>query len=162
MGTNEKSDAFIQDVTVKSFEEIMREKRLRKQQEHAASAVGPQQAAQKTIPLLCKKKPPAVISPGIRNQENLAIEQGISHQASSPISSLELQKKSPERQNKENSLTPNLKKSKASTLVALPVQFPEMETYCENTQAFTKMPPSKAAEWRGTIFSLCVYIKANF
>lgn len=122
--TTEKR-AFVQDVTVKSFEEIMREKRLRKQQEHAASAVGPEQAAQKTI---------------------LPTEQDISQQTSSSISLLQPQEKSPEKQNKENSIKNSLKKCKSSTSVALPVQVPEMEAYCENMQP--KMLSSKAAELR--------------
>ncbi|XP_026791138.3 zinc finger CCCH domain-containing protein 11A isoform X1 [Pangasianodon hypophthalmus] len=153
--TNGKSDTSIQDVTVKSFEEIMREKRLRKQQEQAASTVEPEQAAQKPIPVLCEKKPPAVIRPGITNQANSSIQQGISHQASSPVPSVVPQRKSPEMQNKENSLTISPKKSKSSSSMAPPVQVSEMadslgqhsqEPHWENTQAVTKMPPSKAAE----------------
>ncbi|XP_017305664.1 zinc finger CCCH domain-containing protein 11A isoform X2 [Ictalurus punctatus] len=153
--TNGKSDASIQDVTVKSFEEIMREKRLRKQQEQAASAVEPEQAAQKPIPVLCKKKPPVFIRPGITIQANSSIQEVISHQASSPVPSIVPQRKSPEMQNKENSLTTSAKKSKSSTSIALPMQVSEMadslgqqsqEPHWKKTQVVTKMPPSKAAE----------------
>ncbi|XP_060766862.1 zinc finger CCCH domain-containing protein 11A isoform X4 [Neoarius graeffei] len=150
----EYTSASIQDVTVKSFAEIMREKRLRKQQEQAASAVEPEQAAQKPIAVLCEKSP-TVIRPGLSLQANSSIQQGISHQASSPVPFVVPQRKSPEMQNKENSLTISPKKSKSSTSVALPVQVSEMadslgqhsqEAHWENAQAVTKMPPSKAAE----------------
>lgn len=137
----------------------MREKRLRKQQEQAASAVEPEQAAQKPIAVLCEKSP-TVIRPGLSLQANSSIQQGISHQASSPVPFVVPQRKSPEMQNKENSLTISPKKSKSSTSVALPVQVSEMadslgqhsqEAHWENAQAVTKMPPSKAAELKGTI-----------
>ncbi|KAG7319110.1 hypothetical protein KOW79_017584 [Hemibagrus wyckioides] len=149
--TSGKSDSTIQDITVKSFEEIMREKRLRKQQEQAVSAVGIEQAALKTGSVLCEKKPPAVISPGITIQANSAIREGSSPQASSPVFSVVPQRKSPERQNKENSLTMSPKKSKPFS----PVQVSEIEDSLghrsqepqwENTQIVNKMPPSKAPE----------------
>ncbi|MCJ8744366.1 hypothetical protein PDJAM_G00117750 [Pangasius djambal] len=133
----------------------MREKRLRKQQEQAASAVEAEQAAQKPIPVLCEKKSPAVIRPGITNQANSSIQQGISHQASSPVPSAVPQRKSPEMQNKENALTISPKKSKSSSSMAPPVQVSEVadslgqhsqEPHWENTQSVTKMPPSKADE----------------
>ncbi|KAK3536858.1 hypothetical protein QTP86_027021 [Hemibagrus guttatus] len=146
-----KSDSSIQDITVKSFEEIMREKRLRKQQEQAVSAVGVEQAPLKTVSILCEQKPPAVISPGITIQANSAIQQGSSNQASSTVFSVVPQRNSPERQNKENSLTMSPKKSKPFS----PVQVSEIadslghrsqEPQWENTQVVTKMPPSKAPE----------------
>ncbi|XP_060713491.1 zinc finger CCCH domain-containing protein 11A isoform X1 [Tachysurus vachellii] len=147
--TSVKSDSSIQDITVKSFEEIMREKKLRKQQEHAVSTVEPEQAA---VSVLCEKKPPAVISPGITIQAN-AIQQGKSHQASSPVFSVVPQRKFPERPNKENALAVSHKKSFSS--VSLPVQVSDMadslgqrsqEQQRENSQIVTKMPPNKADE----------------
>lgn len=138
----------------------MREKRLRKQLEQAASADEPEQATQKPIPVLCEKKPPAVIRPGITVQDNSSTQQGINCQASSPVPFVVPQKKSPEMQNKENSVTISPKKSKLSSSMALPVPVSEMadslgqrspETHCENQQAVTKMPPSKGAELKGIV-----------
>lgn len=162
-----KSDAAVQDVIVKSFEEIMREKRLRRQQEQAASAVEPEQAAQKTIPVLCEKEPPVVISPGIPTQANSAVQQDISHQAASSVPSVVPEPKSPERQNKENSLAETPKKSRQFSLTELPVQVPviadslsqhSQEPHLDNTQAVTKMPPQKAAELKGTIKHLVLTV----
>lgn len=135
----------------------MREKRLRKQQEQAVSAVGIEQAALKTGSILCEKKPPAVISPGITIQANSAIKEGSSPQASSPVFSVVPQRKSPERQNKENSLTMSPKKSKPFS----PVQVSEIEDSLghrsqepqwENTQIVNKIPPSKTPELKGVVY----------
>lgn len=134
----------------------MREKKLRKQQEDAVSTVEPEQAA---VSVLCEKKPPAVISPGITIQEN-AIQQGKSHQASSPVFSVVPQRKSPERPNNENALAVSPKKSKSFSSVALPVQVSDMadslgqrsqEQQRENSQIVTKMP-NKADELKGTVY----------
>ncbi|XP_046731172.1 zinc finger CCCH domain-containing protein 11A isoform X1 [Silurus meridionalis] len=148
--TNGKSETSIQDVTVKSFEEIMREKKLRKQQEQAASSAEPAQAAQKPIPELCEKKTPAVIRQGISIQANSSLQEAISQQTS-PAPSVALQRKSPELQNMENAL--NISPTKSSASMAPPVQVSEMadssqsqEPHWENTQGITKVPHSKSAD----------------
>lgn len=134
----------------------MQEKRLRKQQEQAEA----EQATQKPIPVLCRKKPPAVIRPGITIQANFPTQQGISCQASSHVPSVVPQRKSPEMQNKENTLSISPKKSKSSSSMALPVQVSKMadslnqhsqEPLWESAQSVTKVPPSKDAEFKGTI-----------
>lgn len=132
----------------------MREKRLRKQQEQAVSAAEPEQVAQKPTSVLSEKKPPAV-RPGITVQE-----QSISHQASSSAPSVVPQRKFPEMQNKDNSVTTSSKKFKSSSSMVLPVSELEVadsseqhsqEPHKENTQAVTKMSPSNGAELKGTI-----------
>lgn len=144
---------------MKSFDEIMREKRLRKQQEQAASADEPEQATQKPILEHCGKKSPAVIRPGITTQATSSTQQSINRQDSSPLPFVVPQRKSPEMQNKENSLSVSPKKSKSPSSMACSVQLSKMadslgqhaqEPHWDN-QTDIKMPPSRAAELKGTI-----------
>ncbi|KAF5891508.1 zinc finger CCCH domain-containing protein 11A isoform X1, partial [Clarias magur] len=153
--TNGKTSS-VQDVTVKTFDEIMKEKRLRKQQqEEAATPVEPEEAAQKPVSVICEKKSPAIRPGIIQSKTNFPIQQSINHQSSSPVSTGVPLRKSPEIRNKENSLNICPKKSKSSSSMAPPVEVSEMadslgqhshEQQRGEPQAVTKIPPSKTSE----------------
>ncbi|KAM9444167.1 zinc finger CCCH domain-containing protein 11A isoform 2-T4 [Clarias gariepinus] len=154
---NGKTNSSVQDVTVKTFDEIMKEKRLRKQQqqEGAATPVEPEEAAQKPVPIICEKKLPAIRPGIIQSKTNLSIQQDSRNQSSSPVPSGAPRRKSPEIQNKENSLNICPKKSKSSSSMALPVDVSEIadssgqhshEQQLGEPQAVTKIPPSKTSE----------------
>ncbi|XP_036415177.1 zinc finger CCCH domain-containing protein 11A [Colossoma macropomum] len=167
---NGKSDPSSQGVTVKSFEEIMREKKLRKQQENQAlSTSQPDQPGQKSTPALSEEKPPVVIrsritgpaaaplSTEFSDQAKPSVRQrlGIKPQPSPPVPVVIPEKMSPEAQAEENSLIPNPKKLKLSPTVAPHRQAAEVavspgsnsqEPQMEKNQEAPKTSPSKVME----------------
>ncbi|XP_072522019.1 zinc finger CCCH domain-containing protein 11A isoform X2 [Salminus brasiliensis] len=161
-----KPDSSSQSVTVKSFEEIMREKRLRKQQETQANQ--PDQLDKKTTPRLSEEKPPAAIRPRITgpaasppslepsNQAKPPVQQrlGLKSQAPAGVPKVLPQKTSAELQTK-SSLAPSPKKLKLSPSEDPPVQVSEVaaspdihiqEPPTEQTPEAPKTSPSKAVE----------------
>lgn len=162
-----KTDSSSQSVTVKSFEEIMREKRLRKQQEMQANQ--PEQPDQKPVLTPSEEKPPAAIRPRITgpaasppSQEpsypaKLPVQQrlGLKSQTASSVPRVLPQKTSSELQARKSSPAPNVKKLKLSTTVDPPVEVSEVpaspevhlqEPQTEKTQETPKTSPSKAVE----------------
>ncbi|XP_076860346.1 zinc finger CCCH domain-containing protein 11A isoform X2 [Brachyhypopomus gauderio] len=163
--TNGKSEASSQAVTVKSFEEIMREKRLRKQQEEQSSDSQPVQASQEAAPALPEDKPPSVIrprmtvptAPSLPTTESSTRAKPPGRQRlglkTSPV--MVLQRKSPELQTEEKSPSTSPKQSKPSSSEPLPVPVAEVaaspgvqsqEAQLEKTQPAPKTPPGAVVE----------------
>ncbi|XP_062843081.1 zinc finger CCCH domain-containing protein 11A isoform X2 [Trichomycterus rosablanca] len=147
---NGKSDLSSQAVTVKSFEEIMREKRLRKQQdEQAASAVIPEQAAQKPSPAVSVEKP-TTIGARITPPAASGSDAESSNQARAPARlrlGVKRRALSPESQStaaKDDVTSP--KTSVESEVVEATTEIHTEKPLAENTPAASKTSPSKAAE----------------
>lgn len=167
VATSGKPDSSSQSVTVKSFEEIMREKRLRKQQEMQANQ--PEQPDQKQAPAPSEEKPPAAVRPRITgpaaspppheppNPAKLPVQQrlGLKSQTAPSVPRVLPQKSSAELQAKKSSPAPSPKKLMPSPSVDPPVQVSEVaaspdihlqEPQAEKTQEAPKTSPSKAVE----------------
>ncbi|KAL6464553.1 hypothetical protein MHYP_G00268700 [Metynnis hypsauchen] len=160
---NGKSDPSSQGVTVKSFEEIMREKKLRKQQENQVISTS------QPTPAVSEEKPPIVIrsritgpaatSPSTESSDQAkpSVRQrlDIKLQTSSPVPAVIPERMSPEVQAKENSLVSSPEKLNLSPTVAPHTQAAEVaispgsslqEPQMEKNQEATKMSPSKVME----------------
>ncbi|KAI4894967.1 hypothetical protein NFI96_028728 [Prochilodus magdalenae] len=167
---NGKGDSSSQGVTVKSFEEIMREKRLRKQQgNQPTSASLPDQPSKKSAPALCEEKPPTVFRSRVTgpaatlsatessNQTKASVQQrlGIKHQASSPVTMVIPERTSPEVQAEEKSF--RLSPKKMSPIVAPQEQavhltaspgFNSQDPQMEKTQEALKTSSSNIIEMK--------------
>uniref|UniRef100_A0AAR2LMQ0 C3H1-type domain-containing protein n=1 Tax=Pygocentrus nattereri TaxID=42514 RepID=A0AAR2LMQ0_PYGNA len=108
---NGKSDPSSQGVTVKSFDEIMREKKLRKQQENQAIST-----SQSRITGPAATPPPTESSDQAKPSARQRL--GMKSQTSSPVPVVIPERMSPEVQAKENSLAPSPKKLNLSPTVA--------------------------------------------
>ncbi|XP_066527953.1 zinc finger CCCH domain-containing protein 11A isoform X2 [Hoplias malabaricus] len=164
VAADEKSDPSSQSVTVKSFDEIMREKRLRKQQENQDTST-----CQKSTPALSKEKPPTVIRSRITgptptplaaeslNQTKPSVRQRLGKPQTSLPVPVEIKQSSPVLQPKENTQVPSFKKLNKSPTVAPPEQVADVaaspglnsqEPQPEKTQEVIKTSPSKVMEMK--------------
>uniref|UniRef100_W5KRA6 Zinc finger CCCH-type containing 11A n=1 Tax=Astyanax mexicanus TaxID=7994 RepID=W5KRA6_ASTMX len=162
-----KPDSSSQSVTVKSFEEIMREKKLRKQQEMQANKL--EQPDQKPTLTPSEEKPPATVRPRITgppasppsqepsNPAKLPIQQrlGLKSQTATSVPRVLPQKTPAEQQAKKSSPAPSPKKLRLSPAEDPPVQMSEVATspdihlqepQTEKTQEAPKTSPCKTVE----------------